>query len=446
MNFKDMLEIIWNNMWRRRARTIFTMIGVIIGSIAIFVIVSIGNGFEQYLTSELSSIGDINTITIYSYSDPDRSNSTATEMNFALNGASEMDPLNEKHIKALEKYSFVKHVNPILNSTVSIEYKDYVSDYQSILGVNVKNMENSFVSLGRLPSAGKNEILLGKYIAQTIIDPENPMDVNDKDLEKLLRKKIKIKVPDQQSQNSNIILDQDNDDESQTTYFNYNFKIVGISTDNYTYSYTTTVPVDILEDIIVKSSGNSKYIKESGYSSIDLVVKEESSDEAEETLRDSGYMFQSFKEIQEGISKTLNGVKLILGALGGISLLVAAFGIVNTMNMAIYERKKEIGVMKVIGASIGNIKTIFLGEASAIGFLGGLIGLLIGYLINTIINAVISAKLASSGSDENIKIAVVSVSLVAFVMIFSTLIGFLSGLYPANKAAKIDVISAIKNE
>ena len=426
-------------MWRRRARTIFTMIGVIIGSFAIFVIVSIGNGFEKYITDQLGSLGDVNTINIYYYQKPDNNSNSG----FNPLSMDSSEKLDDKHVKSLSNLDFAKYVDPTINYNGSLEYKKFSSDSVSLTGSNMKYISEDSIKFGKIPTQGKNEIILGYFVAKQIINPENPNKVTDEELETLLRKKIKLKLLKQ------VTLNNDSSDSNEETqeYLTYNFKITGISSDNYSDGYSIKMPLNTLLPLIEKASGSNNYIKDNGYSMINLFVKDQSFiEDAQNYLKESGYIFQSLQEMQKSIGSVLNGVKLILAALGSISLLVAAFGIVNTMNMAIYERKKEIGIMKVIGASIKNIKAIFLGEASAIGFVGGLIGVAIGSLINLLINVILNAKLATSGSTENIKIATESLGLILFVLLFATLIGFLSGLYPANKAAKLDVISSIKDE
>ena len=114
------------------------------------------------------------------------------------------------------------------------------------------------------------------------------------------------------------------------------------------------------------------------------------------------------------------------------------------MNMSILERKKEIGIMKVVGASVWDVKKIFIGESTAIGFMGGLIGIVVGFIICLLINIPLSAKLSTS--SEKVTIISFSIGLVAFVLLFSSFIGFLSGLYPASKAAKLNVIDSIKDQ
>ncbi len=171
----------------------------------------------------------------------------------------------------------------------------------------------------------------------------------------------------------------------------YTVKVSGICKQDFSDDYQIKAPLSFIKDILIYKNNDEKFLKNKGYESIDLVLKnQEKSSQAEKYLKDNGYLYQSLKEMQNSIGKTLSGIKLILGAIGGISLLVAAFGIANTMNMSILERKKEIGVMKVVGASVGDIKKIFIGEATAIGFSGGFVGLLIGSFISFVINTMLN--------------------------------------------------------
>lgn len=103
-------------------------------------------------------------------------------------------------------------------------------------------------------------------------------------------------------------------------------------------------------------------------------------------------------------------VQLILGAIGGVSMFVAAFGISNTMVMSVFERTKEIGIMKVLGCDIRDIKDIFLYEAGIIGMFGGVIGIIISYIISIIAN-LIAGKVMSSMVDTSMgmKICVSSI-------------------------------------
>ena len=147
-------------------------------------------------------------------------------------------------------------------------------------------------------------------------------------------------------------------------------------------------------------------------------------------------------------------IQLILGGLGAISLLVAALGITNTMIMSIYERTREIGVMKVLGCVIGNIRTMFLMEAGTIGFIGGILGLAFSYGISFAINSFAAGGDGSGGGmgmfgmgmGGGASVSIIPVWLALGALVFATMIGLVSGFYPANRAVKISALTAIKQE
>jgi len=156
--------------------------------------------------------------------------------------------------------------------------------------------------------------------------------------------------------------------------------------------------------------------------------------------------------------------QMTLGGLGAISLFVAALSITNTMVMSIYERTKEIGVMKVLGCMVGNIRSVFLMEAGVIGFMGGVIGIIISYIISYIINIVgngltggLSGGISGGfgmvvssgyygGGGGMAQTSIIPWWLALGALVFATLIGLISGYSPANRAVKISALEAIKNE
>lgn len=426
MKLSDLLEIIWSNMWRRRARTILTMIGVIIGSVAIFVIVSIGNGFQAYVGNQFSSLGDANVITVIPYNSYGQQIAPSSTKKKKL-------ILNDKSLNELKKINGVKYCVPIINLQGSIKYKK--NQLQSnLMGMEMKEYSKDHkLFAGRFPSDEGQECVIGYKLAKYIIGGNNSDSVTDSQIKDLLRKRVQIVV-------SKISDTGDQQD------MEYSFKISGISLEGSSDDFMVKIPLKAAKTIN-QSTTNGSEQSNSTYGQINVVVNDvRNINQIEKSINSLGYTASSLKEILDAANTTLNGVKLVVGALGAISLLVSAFGIANTMNMSIYERKKEIGVMKVIGAGLFDIKKIFIGEASAIGFMGGLIGVILGFLINFIVNSVLRGYLSSGSSGGNVKIATASVGLVLFVLLFSLFIGFLSGIYPASKASKLNVIKSIKDE
>ncbi len=169
----------------------------------------------------------------------------------------------------------------------------------------------------------------------------------------------------------------------------------------------------------------------------------------EEVIQGMGYETNSMETIRKPMQEKAQKDQLMLGSLGAISLFVAALGIMNTMMMSIYERTREIGVMKVLGCFISDIRSEFLMEAGTIGFIGGVIGIGVSYVVSYLINTL------GGGTSTDIygtlqggigSTSIIPWWLVLGALLFSTLIGLLSGIYPANRAVNISALSAIKQD
>jgi putative ABC transport system permease protein len=140
-----------------------------------------------------------------------------------------------------------------------------------------------------------------------------------------------------------------------------------------------------------------------------------------------------------------NIMGLVLGGIGGIALIVAAIGVVNTMVMAILERTREIGVMRAVGAKRSTVRTLFTFEASMLGFWGGVFGVAAGYGLTRVANVFVNKQLASQGVKAH-DIIGLPLWLILAVIGIGTLIGMLAGLYPAARAAKLDPVEALRYE
>ena len=161
--------------------------------------------------------------------------------------------------------------------------------------------------------------------------------------------------------------------------------------------------------------------------------------EVQQQIKDMGYQASSLTDQLNTMKETTKMLRIVLGAIGAVSLIVAAIGITNTMVMAIYERTREIGIMKVIGASLRDIKLLFLTEAAFIGFAGGVLGIITSFLMSLIVNLV-ATKQASEMTSS------IPVWLYLSAVAFATVIGVLSGYLPAKRAMKLSALTAIKTE
>jgi putative ABC transport system permease protein len=159
-----------------------------------------------------------------------------------------------------------------------------------------------------------------------------------------------------------------------------------------------------------------------------------------------GFEVTSLKTMLDTVNKAMVVLHTMLGSVGGLALLVASIGIANTMIMAIYERTKEIGILKAIGAAPGDIRLLFVAEASAIGLLGGVVGTISGWLLGIGLNKGILAYLHWRDIPIEGTFFVVTGWLVVLALVFATVVGLLAGLYPAARAARLDPLEALRYE
>lgn len=431
MKFNDLLSIIWRNMWKRKTRTIFTMMGVIIGCLAIFIIISITNGFERYLTYEMESLMDTSVISIYpnwkSETEDNKDSTTKTK-------------LTDKNVEELNKLGYFSEVIPKRYAHTQIKYGKNQT-YARILANDKANLiSESSLLAGKVPKNRSKELLLGYDVAKELLGYSWEDKVkDDSEFQKLIGKRVKLGGEDFGSD------DKGNPLKSKQITCN----IVGIlSSGNGQKNYEIKGSRKLVEDIIKGAPlVDEEFLKEqlTTYEGIDVRVDDKEMLESYEgTLRNMGYQTSSFKEFEKQTRSMLLGVNIILGSLAGISLLVAALGITNTMDMAIYERNREIGVIKVIGGSVRDVIKIFVGEACAISITGGFISIILGVLATLGINSVAKSITENMMGQPIEKISIPSFSLILGILVFCLVIGFIAGILPARKAAKTDVITAIR--
>ncbi len=189
-----------------------------------------------------------------------------------------------------------------------------------------------------------------------------------------------------------------------------------------------------------------KPYKEIFYNQLTVSVDEmEHVTDIQTQITEMGYEASSNAEWIESEQKTMGYVQAVLGGIGAVSLFVAAIGITNTMMMSIYERTKEIGVMKVLGCDLRNIRSLFLLEAGFIGFIGGVIGLALSYTLSAVIN-----KLASGANGmmmpESASISYIPIWLALLSLAFAVMVGMVAGFFPALRAMRLSPLAAIRTE
>jgi hypothetical protein len=198
-------------------------------------------------------------------------------------------------------------------------------------------------------------------------------------------------------------------------------------------------PTDLRE---ISRAGNNEPV----YSSVSVRVNNPAKVEsAEDAIRKMGFTTFSILDASNSLRQVFRVLYAFLGIFGSLALTVASIGIVNTLVMAILERRREIGIMKAIGASDADIRKLFFAEAGAMGILGGIVGVVLGWAIGQIINFGVNIYLKSQSVPPE-HFWSVPLWLVVFSIVFAFLVSLVSGLYPAGRAAKLDPVQALRYE
>jgi putative ABC transport system permease protein len=168
-------------------------------------------------------------------------------------------------------------------------------------------------------------------------------------------------------------------------------------------------------------------------------------EDVEDGLKKKGFTAFSANDALQGAKRTFIILDIVLSLIGSIALSVSALGIMNTMVMSILERTREIGIMKAIGGSNGDIRHIFLVEASAIGLLGGIAGVVLGWAVGRAINFGANIYIQRQGGPTG-NLFSLPLWLIGGAIGFSIAVSLAAGLYPASRAARLDPIQALRHD
>jgi putative ABC transport system permease protein len=166
-------------------------------------------------------------------------------------------------------------------------------------------------------------------------------------------------------------------------------------------------------------------------------------DKVTEEIIDRGYSVTALSKTVEQANKIFQGIQAVLAVFGGIALMVSAIGMFNTMTVTLLERTGEIGIMRTLGASSNDIKILFVSEAVIVGFLGGMVGIAIGVGIGFTLNTMVNVA-ASNFGGKAVALFAYPIPFILFIAAFSAVVGFLTGIFPARRAAALNPLDAIR--
>src|SRR6266545_885769 len=439
----DLIRLILGNLSRRKARVALTAIGVVIGTAAVVILVSLAIGLQKNANEQLFGIGDLTQIQV--------SPAFGGEGAVKVMGGGGGGPVPSQPQQQVLLTNFALADLRAIPGVEIVIPRDYLMaggtiKYQKLEGgVNIVGIDTTDLSnLGLAATEGgttlgRGEVVIGLMVPNNFYDPKIRPGQDPPPPPQLYGQQIQLVVSKW-------------DEQGVETRKNLSLRVTGVLKETRGESdWTIYMPLDQIKSLNEWAMNRRINYNKDGYSQV--IVKVSDVDQVldiSEQITEMGFQAFTPQSFVQGINNFYKILQFIFGGVGAIALLVAAIGIANTMAMSILERTREIGLMKAVGATNRDVLAIFLGEAAGIGFLGGLGGVIIGWLAGQGLNVIAIVYLASQAGQQGGAPPSVAVYtpywLPLFALIFSTFIGMMSGLYPALRAATMIPVLALKYE
>ncbi|MEA3398876.1 MAG: ABC transporter permease [Patescibacteria group bacterium] len=398
MLFTDILRLSTRMFRTNRSRTILTILGISVGIGAILFLVSLGYGLQNMILNQITTSDALLSLDV----------STGDIESFQLDNSS---------IEDIKVIPGVEKISPLLSSQGQMSIKDISSELEiNFVDREYFRLDGTVVGKGEFFTAeakDRNKIIISSSALKLF-------NLNE---DNAFNKEIKFSVFKQAV--------DEGDWQRDLIELDENFKIIGIiAEDNSNYVY---LPFAIGQELNFEN-----------YSKIKVKVdKEENLEFIRSAIIEKGYIVSALSDIIEQANQVFQIIQIILGSFGIIALIVSAIGMFNTMTITLLERTQEIGIMKALGATGGDVWKMFLAESVIIGFLGGLGGIIIGMVGGEAFNYGLNI-LAGALGGEKIDMFFTPYWFTILIITFSTFVGLVTGFYPARRAARINALEALR--
>ncbi|MFN2492007.1 MAG: ABC transporter permease [Pyrinomonadaceae bacterium] len=500
MSFFDILQLALRNLRQAKLRATLTTMGVIVGVAVIVTMVSFGLGLQRNMLARFGALDLFNEIRVFGQS----LNSLITAGMNKNSGRTDRDGrdrraslkpdtapthiLDDNAIAEISKIPGVAYVEPNINLYVYVRSNGALLT-QVVGGAAVPNSSSrfkDFLAGNMMSSPTADEALVtDRFVRDAGYD--KPADAVGKSLEFLApendrsskngkpdNKESEAAADEGQSNFFGIPLDTEEPDWSQAPGLAARtFKIVGVLNTEvkegagqggirglmpsariyislqsaHQWNVEHRAPMDQVELALARGSGALGEDEPEGYDSAVVRVTDPIVlTDVRKRISELGFGSFSIVDQLDKFRTIFLIIDSVLGLLGGISLLVASFGIANTMIMSILERTREIGIMKAIGAEDREIKTIFFLEAAVIGVLGGVIGVMVAWGIDGLANRLAYRFILKPQGASFVDFFSLPPWLAGGAILFALLISILAALYPAARAARIDPVRALRHD
>lgn len=465
MKLYDMVELAGRNLREAGLRNSLTTLGIGVGVASLVAMLSLGIGLQQFFNRQLGRSGLFDSIFV------------AQRSEFRGTRPQTVDPTPPKPLddvarKAFEQIPGVDDVYPYLSAIgeFRLEGGKPEDSHFSVVGAlppSARGSEAFDDFQGRFYSSDDApEAIILIDFARTLLGlPPEPQTANQNltqdQVQQLLNKNLIFRYAQRSSDSpAPAPVAQGDPAAPDTSAFNVirkeqNLKIIGVvSSEPYRGMRqgrtSVLLPVAFAESLNMIQPGDVRSLIRTGQGKTygNMVVRVAKSKQVaavEEQIKNMGFNAFSIVDASRNLTLAFTFLDLFLGIFGSLALAVASLGIVNTLVMAILERRREIGIMKALGASDRDVKKIFFVEAGSMGVLGGALGVTLGWLIGRTINLATNVYMRRHDLKPQ-DFWSVPLWLVAVALGFSVIVSLCAGLYPASRAAKLDPVEALRHE
>jgi putative ABC transport system permease protein len=448
MKLRDMTELAVRNLREAILRNSLTTLGVAVGVASLVAMLSLGVGLQQLASSRLNKSGLFDSIFVTAKTNLRGPGAGPPATRVASPKAR---PLDEDARTELTKLPDVIEVYPQIRFFTEVRFdgKPFATvvagmPESSRQSGSFDGMQGSFFS-----SANADEAILQVEFAKEL----NPQSKD------LIGKDLVLRYAERQSLASESSGTAQNSGGFSVVPKEKHLHIIGIVETEPASGFggfgsgRLLIPLPVAEtlraaqvndlrDVLRGSSPSDK----PAYASLSVRVKSPSLvDATEKKIKDLGFSAFSLLDASKSLRIFFSVFDLLLGIFGSLALAVATLGIVNTLVMAILERRREIGVLKALGAADSDVKQLFFVEAGVMGLAGGVLGVLLGWLIGQALTFATNVYLKRQDLP-GVQISSVPLWLIAGAIGFAVLVSLIAGLYPASRAAKLNPVDALRYE
>ena len=467
MKTYDMAELAVRNLRESILRNSLTTVGISVGVASLVAMLSLGIGLQQLAGRRLEKSGLFDTVVVTSRRDL-RGFSREQEENGPA--PAESPSLNEDSRQRIAQLPNVLEAYPDIRFITELRYEDkpYLTMVAG-LPFSAKNndafdgMQGNFFSSDTAP-----EVMLQKSFAAQLLGKTAKAGSEEASVAELakplLGKQLTMRYAERTATPASTDAHASNTAEGSnsagTAYSvisrEANLKIVGIcdlDPDSMRGQARARVflPLKLAQNLHVMQPSDLRDTTNMAggtpaYTTVEVHVKNPTQVQAvEDAIKKMGFNTFSIVDATRSLRQFFAVLDLFLGIFGSLALAVASIGIINTLVMAILERRREIGIMKAIGASDGDVKGLFFAEAGVMGVFGGIVGVALGWTIGRVINLGTNVYLKRQHFPPE-QIWFVPWWLVLGAIAFAIVVSLLSGLYPASRAARLDPVQALRYE